>query len=98
MEVAFEAEAFNNSYLAYALLKEGLKEGLADNNNDGDIFLQEWFDYANKRVPQLRKQILKRKELVEEEADEQKVQRPRVFYTREEGAKTFLVGRRVQTN
>lgn len=98
MEVAFEAEAFNNSYLAYALLKEGLKEGLADINNDGNIFLQEWFDYANKRVPQLRKQILKRKELVEEEADEQKVQRPRVFYTREEGAKTFLVGRRVQTN
>jgi len=98
MEVAFEAEAFNNSYLAYALLKEGLKEGLADVNNDGNIFLQEWFDYANKRVPQLRKQILKRKELVEEEADEQKVQRPRVFYTREEGARTFLVGRRVQTN
>ena len=98
IEVAFEAEAFNNSYLAYALLKEGLRDGLADVNNDGNIFLQEWFDYANKRVPQLRKQILARKELVEEEADEQKVQRPRVFYTREEGAKTFLVGRRVQAN
>lgn len=93
IEVAYEAEAFKHSYLAYALLKEGLKEGLADVNRDGNIFLQEWFDYANKRVPHLRKLRFKRKELVEVEGDEQKVQRPRVFYTREEGAKTFLIGR-----
>ena len=93
IEVAFEAEAFKHSYLAYALLQEGLKEGLADTNRDGNIFLREWFDYANKRVPYLRKLRFKSKELVEVEADEQKVQRPRVFYTREEGAKTFLVGR-----
>ena len=98
VEVAFEAEAFKHSYLAHALLQEGLKGGLADANRDGNIFLREWFDYANRRVPHLRKEVLKRKELVEEEADEQKVQRPRVFYTREEGAKTFLVGRRVLTN
>ncbi len=98
IEVAFEAEAFKHSYLAHALLEEGLKEGLADTNpRDGKIFLGEWFDYANRRVPELRKLSLKRKELVEEEADEQKVQRPRVFYTREEGAKNFLVGR-VSTN
>ena len=97
IEVAFEAEAFKHSYLAYALLQEGLKEGAADENRDGNIFLREWFDYANNRVPQLRKQRLKRKELVEDEADEQKVQRPRVFYTRDEGAKNFLVGR-VSTN
>lgn len=93
IEVAFEAEAFKHSYLAYALLEEGLKEGAADANHDGNIFLREWFDYANSRVPQLRRLRFKRKELVEEEADEQKVQRPRVFYTREEGANTFLIGR-----
>lgn len=93
IEVAFEAEAFKHSYLAYALLKEGLKEGLADINRDGNIFLQEWFDYANKRVPHLRKLRFKLKELLEVEADEQKVQRPRIFYTREDGAKTFLVGK-----
>ena len=91
-EVAFEAESFKHSYLAYALVEEGLKEGAADEDRDGNIFLREWFDYANNRVPQLRKLRLK-KELVEDEADEQKVQRPRVFYTREEGAKTFLIGR-----
>ncbi|HSE24192.1 MAG TPA: caspase family protein, partial [Pyrinomonadaceae bacterium] len=93
MEVAFEAEAFKHSYLAYALLEEGLKAGAADDNGDKYIFLEEWFDYANRRVPQLRRSELKRKELVEDEADEQKVQRPRVFYTRDEGAKRFLVGR-----
>lgn len=98
IEVAYEAEAFKHSYLAYALLKEGLKEGLADTNHDGNIFLQEWFDYANKRVPHLRKLQFKRKELIEDEADEQKVQRPRVFYTREYGAKSFLVGRSSLSN
>ncbi len=98
MEVAFEAEAFKHSYLAHALIQEGLEAGLADENGDGSIFLEEWFNYASSRVPQLRKQILKSKELVEEEADEQKVQTPRVFYTRDEGAKTFLVGRRLAAN
>lgn len=92
IEVAFEAEALKHSYLAYALVEEGLKEGAADEDRDGNIFLREWFEYANNRVPQLRKLRLK-KELVEDEADEQRVQRPRVFYTREEGAKTFLIGR-----
>jgi uncharacterized caspase-like protein len=94
IEVAFEAEIFKHSYLAYALLEEGLKRGEADSNNDGDIFLREWFEFANNRVPQLRKQRFVRKELVEEEEDEQKVQRPRIFYTRDKGAKTFLIGRR----
>jgi hypothetical protein len=97
IEVAFEAEAFKHSYLAYALLDEGLSKGLADSDHDKNIFLREWFDYANSQVPQLRKLRFKRKELVEDEADDQKVQRPRVFYTREEGARTFLVGR-VTTN
>jgi uncharacterized caspase-like protein len=97
IEVAFEAEAFKHSYLAYALVQEGLKEGAADENRDGKIFLREWFEYANNRVPQLRRLRFKRKELVEDEVDEQKVQRPRVFYTRDEGAKNFLVGR-VPTN
>lgn len=96
MEVAFESEALKHSYLAYALLEDGLKTGLADGNGDGNIFLKEWFDYANDRVPQIRrKRNQQSKELVEEEADEQKVQRPRVFYTREGGAKRFLVGQHV---
>jgi WD40 repeat protein/uncharacterized caspase-like protein len=96
IEVAFESDAFKHSYLAYALLEEGLKTGAADGNGDGNIFLKEWFDYANDRVPQIRRmRNQQRKELVEEEADEQKVQRPRVFYTREGGAQRFLVAQHV---
>ena len=92
IEVAFETDAFKHSYLAYALLEEGIKAGEADGNRDGKIFLNEWFGYANSRVPQIRrKQLEQRKELVEDEPDEQRVQRPRVFYTRESGAKNFLV-------
>jgi len=92
MEVAFEADALKHSYLAFALLEEGLKKRAADENKDGNIFLKEWFDYADQRVPEIRRSRQRgRKELVEVEADEQNVQRPRVFYTREMGAKQFLI-------
>ena len=95
MEVAFEADALKHSYLAFALLEEGLKKRAADANTDGDIFLKEWFDYANQRVPEIRRMRQRaRKELVEVESDEQNVQRPRVFYTREMGAKQFLIARK----
>ncbi len=96
MEVAFEAEVLKHSYLAYALLEEGIKKGAADSNRDGKIFLAEWFEYANTRVPQIRRMHYQQgKELMEEEPDEQQVQRPRVFYTRENGAKQFLVAQSV---
>lgn len=94
-EVAFEADALKHSYLAYALLEEGIKQRAADKNRDGSIFLKEWFDYASESVPQIRRKR-KSKELVEDEPDEQKVQRPRAFYTRESGARHFLIAQ--QTN
>jgi WD40 repeat protein/uncharacterized caspase-like protein len=91
-EVAFEADALKHSYLAYALLEEGIKKRAADANRDGSIFLKEWFDFASERVPQIRRKRNKQsKEIVEDERDEQKVQRPRAFYTRETGARRFLV-------
>lgn len=93
-EVAFEADALGHSYLAYALLEEGIKKRAADKNRDGSIFLKEWFDYASESVPQIRRKRNKGKELVvEDEPDEQKVQRPIAFYTRETGARRFLVER-----
>ena len=92
-EVAFESEALKHSYLASALV-EGIKSGAADIDHDGKIFLQEWLAYATDRVPQIRTELNKRgKELVEDEPDEQKVQRPRVFYTREGGAERLVIAR-----
>lgn len=93
-EVAFESKALKHSYLAFALVEEGIKYGSADMDHDGRILLQEWFAYATERVPQIRRERYRlSKELVEEEADEQKVQRPRVFYTRETGAQQLVIAR-----
>lgn len=93
-EVAFESDGLKHSYLAYALVEEGIKAGAADLDRDGRILLQEWFAYATERVPRMRREQHRRgKELVEDEPDEQKVQRPRVFYTRAGGANQLVIGR-----
>jgi WD40 repeat protein len=41
------------SRLMKALLNDGLDQRKADTNNDGEITLQEWLDYAVRRVPEL---------------------------------------------
>jgi WD40 repeat protein/uncharacterized caspase-like protein len=93
-EVAFESAGLKHSYLAYALVEEGIKSGAADEDNDGQVFLKEWLDYATERVPRIgggKKQT--GKQLEEVDADEQRVQRPRVFNMREGGAERFEVAR-----
>ncbi len=93
-EVAFESEALKHSYLAYALVEEGIKSGAADVDHDGSILLREWFAYATERVPQIRREKRRRgKELEEVEADEEKVQRPRAFYTRDSGANRMVIAK-----
>jgi hypothetical protein len=93
-EVAFESERLKHSYLAFALVEEGIKLAAADIDHNGQILLQEWFAYATERVPQIRRERYKRsKELVEDEPDEQTVQRPRVFYTRENGANELVIAK-----
>jgi WD40 repeat protein len=100
VELAYESEALRHSYLTYALVEEGLKgrAAEADANDDGQVWLREWFDYAALRVPRLRE------ERVEREAERQKksldlvwaaergkVQTPRVFYRREPDARPWIV-------
>jgi hypothetical protein len=41
------------SRLMRALLNDGLDQRKADTNNDGEITLQEWLNYAVRRVPEL---------------------------------------------
>jgi hypothetical protein len=97
-EVAFESAGLKHSYLAYALVEEGIKSGAADEDNDGQVFLKEWFDYATERVPRIgggKKQT--GKQLEEVDADEQRVQRPRVFNMRDGGAERFEVARLART-
>jgi hypothetical protein len=91
-EVAFESAGLKHSYLAYALVEEGIKSGAADSDHNGQIFLQEWLDYATERVPRiLTDKPRAGKELEEVDPDEKRVQRPRVFNMRERGAERFVI-------
>jgi WD40 repeat protein/uncharacterized caspase-like protein len=93
-EAAFESSGLQHSYLAYALLEEGIKSGAADADHNGEITLNEWFSYATDRVPRIRPSKQERgKQLEEVEADEKRVQRPRVFNMREGGAEKFVIAR-----
>ena len=93
-EVAFESAGLKHSYLAYALVEEGIKSGAADSDRNGEVFLKEWFDYATERVPRIFTDKPRAgKELEEVDADEKRVQRPRVFNMREGGAERFVIAR-----
>lgn len=93
-EVAFESAGLKHSYLAYALIEEGIKSGAADSDRNGELFLKEWFDYATERVPRIfTDKPRSGKELEEVEADEKRVQRPRVFNMREGGAERFVIAK-----
>lgn len=93
-EVAFESAGLKHSYLAYALVEEGIKSGAADGDRNGQVFLKEWFDYATERVPRIGKEKPRAgKQLEEIDPDEQRVQRPRVFNMRQGGAERFVIAR-----
>jgi len=93
-EVAFESAALKHSYLAYALVEEGINSGLADGDHDGQIVLDEWFDYATDRVPRMGKeQRSGSKELIEVDPDERRVQRPMAFYDVKAGAPPLVIAR-----
>ncbi|HXD30757.1 MAG TPA: caspase family protein [Pyrinomonadaceae bacterium] len=94
VEVAFESAALQHSYLAYALIEEGIKSGAADSDRDGQVVLDEWFDYAMVRVPRMGKdKRVGSKELIEVEPDERRVQRPRAFYAVRAGSQPLVVAR-----
>jgi WD40 repeat protein len=93
-EVAFESAGLKHSYLAYALVEEGIKSGAADADHNGRVFLNEWFNYATERVPRIgseKRQV--GKQLEEMDPDEKRVQRPRVFNMRDGGAERFVIAR-----
>lgn len=101
VELAFESEALKHSYLTYALIEEGLRNGAADKAPaDGQVLLREWFDFTTDRVPRMRQQKVEQSakrqgkslELVEA-AEQGKVQTPRVFYRREPDATPFVVAK-----
>ena len=92
VEVAFESAELKHSYLAYALVEEGIVRGAADENRDGQVLLSEWFGYATERVPRMGRDLKRgTKDIEEVDPDERRVQRPRVFYTRETEAQRMVI-------
>ena len=105
-QAALEAEQLGHGYLTFALVEEGLKTLKADGEPaDGEVVLREWLNYATERVPRMQEEKMRtarglRKELafVEGEekvadVDKRNVQRPRVFYRREEDARPLVVAK-----
>jgi len=95
-QAALEAAQLGHGLLTYALVEEGLKTAVADNEpKDGVLVAREWLDFATERVPQMQQQKMNEGRGVgveisftEGEKDVQdpqkrSVQRPRVFYRRE---------------
>ncbi|HLA13205.1 MAG TPA: caspase family protein [Pyrinomonadaceae bacterium] len=105
-QAALEAEQLGHGYLTFALVEEGLKGLKADIEPvDGQVLLREWLNYATDRVPQMQQEkmrsargLLKDIAFVEgeevvKEVDKRTLQRPRVFYRREEEAQPIVVAR-----
>lgn len=59
-QAALETTKLGHGYLTYALVEEGLKQGMADREpKDQKIVLREWLDYATEQVPRLQEAKLK---------------------------------------
>ncbi|HEY5883975.1 MAG TPA: caspase family protein [Pyrinomonadaceae bacterium] len=105
-QAALEAAQLGHGYLTYVLLEEGLKSVAADTQpKDGQVVLREWLDFATERVPQMQETKMRTTRGVgleiafvegEEkvaEVDKRTLQRPRVFYRREQEAQPLVVAR-----
>ena len=108
-ESAYVSKALKRSYLTYALIEEGLKSTAADvMPSDGRLSLKEWFDYAVRRVPQLRSAAFtgnpqnenikgveesKVSEDLKENNTPLKSQSPRAFYRRQIDLQLMIVAR-----
>jgi WD40 repeat protein/uncharacterized caspase-like protein len=104
-QAALEAAQLGHGLLTYALVEEGLKTAVADNEpKDGVVNAREWLDFATERVPQMQEEKMKQTRGIgigiaftegEQKTDPEKrsVQRPRVFYRREMEANPLVVAK-----
>jgi WD40 repeat protein/uncharacterized caspase-like protein len=95
-QAAVATAKLGHGYLTYALVAEGLARGMADTApRDRAIEAREWLDYAVDRVPRIQEGADEQRILVQQEEPDvpADVQRPRVFYRRENGARPAVVAR-----
>src|SRR5262245_15576559 len=89
--------AKGHGYLTYALVEEALKTRVAADQN-GNVLLRDWVDYAVQRVPRMQQaEADEGRKLVKKPVaatdHENTVQTPRVFYRREPDVRPFVVAR-----
>jgi hypothetical protein len=106
-QAAQEAAQVGHGLLTYALVEEGLKQALADDEpKDGQIMAREWLDYATSRVPQMQLDKMKAARglgldlsFKDEERGldsmQRSGQRPRVFYRRELEARPLIIAKTI---
>ena len=104
-QAALEAPQVGHGLLTFALVEEGLRQALADDEpQDGQVFVREWLDYATQRVPQMQLDKMKAARglgldlsFKEDERGLDVVrrsgQRPRVFYRRELEAQPLVIAK-----
>ncbi len=105
-QAALETAQLGHGLLTYALVEEGLKTSVADNEpKDGVLNVREWLDFVTERVPQMQQEKMKQARgvglqiaFVEgeqniAEPEKRNVQRPRVFYRRELEANPLIIAR-----
>ncbi len=105
-QAALEAAQLGHGLLTYALVEEGLKTAVADNEpQDGVLSAREWLDFATERVPQMQEEKMKQArglgiditftegEKNVADPDKRSVQRPRVFYRREMETDPLVIAR-----
>ncbi len=104
-QAALEAPQVGHGLLTFALVEEGLKQVMADNEpKDGQIVLREWFDYATNRVPEMQLDKMKtarglglnlsfKDDERGLETERRSGQRPRVFYRREVEAQPLVIAK-----
>lgn len=105
-QAALEAAQFGHGLLTFALVEEGLKTAVADNEpKDGILNAREWLDFATERVPQMQETKMKEGrgvglaiaftegEQTIAEPEKRSLQRPRVFYRRELEANPLVIAK-----
>jgi len=101
-QAALEVEKLGHGYLTYALVEEGLRTAAADQGpRDGNVVAREWLDYASQRVPVMQSEKMAEarqagRDLTFVEGEEKAVdviQRPRVFYRREQDLRPLVVAK-----
>ncbi len=104
-QAALEAPQVGHGLLTFALVEEGLKQAMADDQpQDGQIMLREWLDYATNRVPEMQLNKIKtarglglnlsfKDDERGLEPERRSGQRPRVFYRREVEAQPLVIAK-----